>query len=183
MKKLLIIFCLSTIFLACKDDCKNPTLCSMSETDVAYFGNFHSDYSWEYVSQRGVRDYISIHNYMYEWSKPEAPDCNYVFRSSMNVNSRHLGFNRAGFHNYSCDFRHFILFSSKENTLHFITNPDNDYYQDAIIIDSLKVLKTTYKNVLFKDRIWLAPGIGIVQFVSKNTIDTFYFYGLYKNEI
>lgn len=164
--------------------CKDLTKCSLPETGEKYFKNYTNGSIWIYQNKNQSKiDSVKIKDYQSIRRVNKTDECTEWERREMIINSKYLALNNISclYENPNCDRSYFLL-----QGLDFSISLDSKKGVDTlfssilgsniITIDSL-LLPTGfyyYKVVNYNDRLWFAPYVGLIQYVSYDNSDTLF---------
>ena len=176
-----LFFCAGFISSCLK--CKDVNYCPISEYSEKYFSPFNESSYWTYTNgDESLKDSIFISEYSSKKRSSFKPECNQYDEISFNLNSTYYSKETlpGGRKNISCD------------SLIFFILPDSTFPQSKISLSSnnktifstegafnseitLTVLGEDVDDIIcVNNRVWIAPNIGIVQYVAINGTDTFF---------
>lgn len=162
----------------------------MPEAGEKYFGNYIAGTSWIYFNQNKTkRDSIYISEYQKHRKYDKLDDCIEWDRSEMKIRSNYLSSEEISclYENPNCDRSYFVLqglnFSVDIDSKKGIDTLFSTTYSSEIKkINFMRLPNTlTFNEVVsFHDKLWFAPDFGLIQYVSYNSIDTFYIEKFHK---
>ena len=171
------------IFQSCRR-CKNLDFCEMPKTSQEYFKNYINGTSWIYFSHDSTkRDSVYVDNYLLNIKSDKLDRCIEWDRQEMSLNSNYLSTEKISclYENPNCDKSYFILqglTTSVEihskidvDTLFTLSQSSNIKMIDSLVLHNGSKF---FKVERYDNRLWFAPTVGLVQFISFNNIDTFY---------
>lgn len=184
---LIICFCLSAIYSCNREDCKTPQHVERAKLMTEYFGNYKPGAYWIYLNRDSTkRDSIwisDIETYQVknQYDCEEAEALSFIFHNQYLFLSKEskvtLGFNGNDirtnvFYHTDSNGKTYRGFSSKDGV-------NNFYGGNTIfpIVDSYEVWEnnqnSSFNKVTLIGKLIIASEIGIIQYVSFTSNDTF----------
>jgi hypothetical protein len=164
--------------------CKDLTYCPLPKTGETYFSNYNDSSFWIYQNRNLSKiDSVYIENYKSRRIFDKTVDCVEGERREMIIRSKFLSSNSISclYENPNCDASYFLLqgfdfsidISSRDgvDTLYSINTWSNTITIDSLILPSGS---SFYKVVRYNDRLWFAPHIGLIQYISHDNTDTLF---------
>ncbi len=177
----------SVSFTSCYH-CKNLDYCPMPEATEKYFSVFNEDNYWIYYNKDLTKkDSVYISNYEITREKDGMEFCiewdnlRFHLNSSFMYDGDYLIGTFTG--NTMGNGGVFRIKNYTEGVIVEINSAnDVDTLLNQEILSGFWNYDSTFeysKTIKYNDKYWFTPNIGIVQYVSKNSLDTFYLHEYY----
>ncbi|MCC6186507.1 MAG: hypothetical protein IT256_05075 [Chitinophagaceae bacterium] len=172
--------------------CKNHTQCPTAPLILEYFGNYKPGNYWIFENQDGTkRDSIYVDNYSeYQYKSSESntkeqDDCIEYFTSSFDIHSKYWGTSNKFLAKISndgnCDGSTFGFTDTLNYGIFGLkARASDDTFQSTIQLVDFNTYTNNsvlyskgFKYTNINSLVLGTPKIGIVQFLSRNTLDTF----------
>lgn len=155
----------------------------MPQTAQNYFSAFQANQKWIYHNQDSTKiDTLRVENYLKSIKKDEHANCTEFEHISFELNSKYFNPTTvtAEYASYrNCNESYFSLSDTSKQLLILYASDKKDtlYSQNINKVytqKNLNINNVNYKNVLnYNNMYWFAQEIGLVQYLSSTSTDTF----------